>query len=791
MADSKVVFETDLDESGLNRALKGLGKTVGTWAKGSAVAVGAVGTALAGLAKKAFEYNAQMESYQTNFAVLLGDEAKALQHVTSLREIAAKTPFGMEDLASASQTMLSFGLSAEASMEAMQQLGDIALGNKDKFSRLALVFSQISAAGKLTGEDLNQMIDTGFNPLNTIAEKTGANLGDLKEVMAGGKGSKEFQKQMKAAQAEVKKLGESASEGAKLLAQIGTDGMISAEMVGRAIEMETSPGGKFYNGMAKAAETVQGLLSTLSDDADALIGEVFAPLTEEVGKTIVPLAQNYLQQLQTAFTSGGNEGLISAIGDVLGDMATQAASVLPDATNIAVGILQNIASGLSANSDEIASGLTSAISALATSELPATLVSSLGTLAASLVSSIATSLPETLPDVATAIVNSVSAAFKTTPEFAGAADSFLSGLKEGLVGKDGSSGAVAVLANGIIDGINAILAASFPKIQGLELPPWSEIQEKVNAWWDEIKTKIESLLVVILGLEIPQPGEEWSIDTPEGRAPYAYYTSSNYGEKPKGWLANVWNSIFGISDAGAETYAAAAAGGIKTQLNAELRKAFADGDPQVQAALMAGLTPTDNGSGITQTQTLADQIGTELAEGLAAQGEKLKAAMSELVSTALDSFEEIQAAGDALAQNVWEPIIKADDQASVVIQNVKNALAALDGSSATVHINATDGVDGSHANGLDYVPYDNYLALLHKGERVLTAEEAADYVTRSASRDLLTYQSIKSLDLDRAIKSAIENATFIQNNTFNQPVQTPDEFADMLRMYATYGLAGE
>lgn len=37
------------------------------------------------------------------------------------------------------------------------------------------------------------------------------------------------------------------------------------------------------------------------------------------------------------------------------------------------------------------------------------------------------------------------------------------------------------------------------------------------------------------------------------------------------------------------------------------------------------------------------------------------------------------------------------------------------------------GISGSHANGLAYVPYDGYLAELHKGERVLTAKEAAAY----------------------------------------------------------------
>ena len=35
--------------------------------------------------------------------------------------------------------------------------------------------------------------------------------------------------------------------------------------------------------------------------------------------------------------------------------------------------------------------------------------------------------------------------------------------------------------------------------------------------------------------------------------------------------------------------------------------------------------------------------------------------------------------------------------------------------------------DGSHANGLAYVPYNGYIAQLHEGERVLTKEENREY----------------------------------------------------------------
>ena len=42
-------------------------------------------------------------------------------------------------------------------------------------------------------------------------------------------------------------------------------------------------------------------------------------------------------------------------------------------------------------------------------------------------------------------------------------------------------------------------------------------------------------------------------------------------------------------------------------------------------------------------------------------------------------------------------------------------------------IKVEGGADGSHAGGLDYVPYNNYVANLHRGEMVLTAQEAENY----------------------------------------------------------------
>lgn len=56
--------------------------------------------------------------------------------------------------------------------------------------------------------------------------------------------------------------------------------------------------------------------------------------------------------------------------------------------------------------------------------------------------------------------------------------------------------------------------------------------------------------------------------------------------------------------------------------------------------------------------------------------------------------------------------------------------------------NVKAGLAGSYFNGLDNVPYDGFRAVLHKGERVLTAEENKSY---SSGRDLTDYSAIKKI----------------------------------------------
>lgn len=215
-----------------------------------------VTTPLIAMATAAVRSSSTMEMLQASFTTMLGSATKATTLMNSLKKMAAVTPFETTDLADASKTLLQFGINSERLLPTLQMLGDIAQGNGQKFNSLALVFGQMSSAGKLMGQDLLQMINAGFNPLKVISEKTGESISSLKDKMSKG--------------------------------------AISADQVTEAFKMATSEGGLFYKGMETASKTFDGLTSTLKDDI-ATMGRSFVedlmPILKDVVKGLSSAAQ--------------------------------------------------------------------------------------------------------------------------------------------------------------------------------------------------------------------------------------------------------------------------------------------------------------------------------------------------------------------------------------------------------------------------------------------------------------------------------------------------------------------
>lgn len=81
----------------------------------------------------------------------------------------------------------------------------------------------------------------------------------------------------------------------------------------------------------------------------------------------------------------------------------------------------------------------------------------------------------------------------------------------------------------------------------------------------------------------------------------------------------------------------------------------------------------------------------------------------------------------------------------------------------SVNVNANVSTNGSHAGGLAYVPFDGYIAELHKGERVLTASEARAYndgYGTGGSGGITVVQNIQSVPMTPVELAAATKAYF-------------------------------
>lgn len=307
-------------ESKWSAAFSKIKRGMQTCAKVGRTALKAVGVAAAAVVTVAtlgVNYNNQMEAYNTSFKTMLGSAEAAYTMVADLKELAAETPLEMSTLASNAQTMLSFGISDKKTLTYLKQLGDVSQGDADKFSSLTLAFSQIQSAGKLTGQDLLQLINAGFNPLQILSEKTGKSMATLKKEMSEGK--------------------------------------ISAKMVAKAFEIATSEGGIFFKAMEAQSKTFSGRMSTLKDNALSFLGELTEGIQNELKDTLLPTVTDYLDQLQSAYTSGGLDALSKATGDVLSSAITEIASNTPVLIDTAVSVVTAFVQSLERNSDKVAS----------------------------------------------------------------------------------------------------------------------------------------------------------------------------------------------------------------------------------------------------------------------------------------------------------------------------------------------------------------------------------------------------------------------------------------------------
>lgn len=216
---------------GISKSITSLvsGMVTSTTAQIAAMTAAAAGVAGIGMMlRKGLTLAADAEKAQITFSTILHSEEQAAKLMSEIEKYAAATPLQTAGLQQAAKTMLQFGVAGDRIMPMLKALGNATGGDNERFQHMALAFGQMSAAGRLMGQDLLQMINAGFNPLQQISKTTGKSMAELKVQMEHG--------------------------------------AISADMVTQAFYDASKAGGMFDGLMDKQSRTLGGLWSTLTDN---------------------------------------------------------------------------------------------------------------------------------------------------------------------------------------------------------------------------------------------------------------------------------------------------------------------------------------------------------------------------------------------------------------------------------------------------------------------------------------------------------------------------------------------
>lgn len=252
----------------------------GTMANLASQAISKVVDGFKELVNGAVDYQKSMEYYTTSFTVMTGSADKASETVKKLADIGAKTPFDMPQLADATSLLMNFGFNADDAVDSMMMLGDISQGSADKLDSISRAYGKMNSAQKVSLEDINMMIDAGFNPLQEISEHTGESMQSLYDRISHGK--------------------------------------MSVDEITESMKRSTSEGGKYFKSMDAQSQTLDGRLSTLSDTINSKLGEALQPILKKAADEWLPNITNAIDNMDIDSVVSVIDDIVSAVGDLFG-----------------------------------------------------------------------------------------------------------------------------------------------------------------------------------------------------------------------------------------------------------------------------------------------------------------------------------------------------------------------------------------------------------------------------------------------------------------------------------------
>lgn len=254
---------------------------------------------IAGIVTAGLSYNAEIEKYTTSFATFLGDAKEAEKVINQIKNDAAKSPFDVSSLVRANQMLIATGENGKDAQEVILALGDAVTatgGGNDELTRMASNLQQIKNAGNATAMDIRQFAYAGIDIYGLLADYTGKTTKEVKEMS------------------------------------------VSYDVLTEALKKANKQGGKYYNAMNNASNTLTGQVNQLKSEVKDMTGELTKSLMP-VAKKVVSKAKEIIQKFDSL--SDAQKDNIVKIG-----LMVAAAGPLLKIGSSAISIVGNVSKGI-------------------------------------------------------------------------------------------------------------------------------------------------------------------------------------------------------------------------------------------------------------------------------------------------------------------------------------------------------------------------------------------------------------------------------------------------------------
>ena len=269
-----------------------------------------VGVSLAGLVKQIAQTRGEFQQLEVAFATLLQSKEKADALMSQMVELAAKTPFDLQGVASGARQLLAYGFAAEDVTNTLTRLGNVAAGLGLNLQDLTWLYGTTAVQGRLYTRDVMQFQSRGIDLEGELATQLGKTRAEISQMV--------------------------------------TEGKIGFPEVQKAIESMTNEGGKFHNLMQEQSKTITGIISNLGEALDMMfndLGKSQEGVITGVLKGTISLVENYQKVLDILIP------LVSAYGAYKATLILTAAAQKIVVTAANIKAFFDLAKGITAAKD--------------------------------------------------------------------------------------------------------------------------------------------------------------------------------------------------------------------------------------------------------------------------------------------------------------------------------------------------------------------------------------------------------------------------------------------------------